>query len=117
MALNWKARGLQARFMLVSSIGVLALAAATLIVIGWFEYSGLETKLRTFAENELKSLNSLVDSAMEHRLNDGQNVAIKVFNGWFESRNKDYPASCGASGIPRPAPRTGSRTARSGRGA
>jgi methyl-accepting chemotaxis protein len=27
---------------------------------------------------------------MEQRLNDSENVAIKVFNGWFESRNRDY---------------------------
>jgi hypothetical protein len=27
---------------------------------------------------------------MERRLGDQQNVAIKVFNGWFESRNKEY---------------------------
>ena len=27
---------------------------------------------------------------MKMRLDDPQNVAIKVFNGWFESRNKEY---------------------------
>jgi methyl-accepting chemotaxis protein len=27
---------------------------------------------------------------MERRLSDPQNVAIQVFNGWFESRNRDY---------------------------
>jgi len=28
---------------------------------------------------------------MSARLEDQQDVAIKVFNGWFQSRNKDYP--------------------------
>ena len=28
---------------------------------------------------------------MGQRLSDQENVAIKVFNGWFESRNKEYP--------------------------
>lgn len=76
MAFKWQARGLQARFMLICCAGILALAACTLTVVGWFEYSGLETKLRTFAENKLRSLNSLVESAMEQRLSDSENVAI-----------------------------------------
>ena len=91
MSLRWKTLGLQARFMLISSAAILGLAVCTLVVIGWSEFSSLENKLRSFAENELRSLNSLVESAMEQRLADQENVAIKVFNGWFESRNKEYP--------------------------
>src|SRR5215207_8827662 len=83
--------GLQARFMMLASGGVLALAALTIVFVGWFEYSSLEEKFRAFSANELKSLNSLIDSAMERRLEDPSNVAIKVFDGWFASRNKDYP--------------------------
>jgi methyl-accepting chemotaxis protein len=86
----WNRLGLQARFMVIASVGVLGLALCTLAAIGWFEFSALETKLRSFSENELRSLNSLVESAMEQRMQDQQNVAIKVFNGWFESRNKEY---------------------------
>jgi methyl-accepting chemotaxis protein len=77
--------------MILASAGVLALAACTLVVIGWFQYSSLEERFRAFSENELKSLNALIDSAMERRLEDPGNVAIKVFEGWFEARNKDYP--------------------------
>src|SRR3974377_2061710 len=91
MSLNRRGRGLQARFIVVSGAAILMLAAIALIAIGWFEYAGLENRLRTFAENELRSLNALVESAMEHRVSDSENVAIKVFNGWFESRNRDYP--------------------------
>jgi methyl-accepting chemotaxis protein len=86
----WKNLKLQAKFALVVGAGVLALAAATVAVIGYLDYSGLEQRLRTFSERELNSLNSLVDSAMKMRLDDPQSVAIKVFNGWFESRNKEY---------------------------
>ena len=68
----------------------MALAVSTVAVIGYIEFSGLEQRLQTFSERELNSLNSLVDSAMKMRLDDPQNVAIKVFNGWFESRNKEY---------------------------
>ena len=76
--------------MVMASVGVLTLASCTLAVIDWYEYSSFEEKLRAFSENELRSLNSLVESAMEQRLSDQQNVAIKVFDGWFESRNKEY---------------------------
>ncbi len=86
----WSRLGLQARFMLIASMGVLGLACCTLAVVGWFEYRAVETKLRGFSENELRSLNALVESAMEQRVNDGGNVAIKVFDGWFKDRNRDY---------------------------
>lgn len=86
----WKNIGLQARFMVIASVGVLTLASCTLAVIDWYEFSSFEEKLRAFSDNELRSLNSLVESAMEQRLADQQNVAIKVFDGWFESRNKEY---------------------------
>ncbi len=51
----------------------------------------MESKLRSLSENELRSLNALVETAMQQRVDDPQNVAIRVFNGWFESRNKEYP--------------------------
>ena len=86
----WSRLGLQARFMLIASVGVLGLAVCTLAVVGWFEYLAVESKLRGFSQNELRSLNALVESAMEQRINDPENVAIKVFNGWFEGRNRDY---------------------------
>jgi methyl-accepting chemotaxis protein len=90
MALWWKSLGLQARFMMIASVGLFGLTSVALIGIGWSEFASLENKLRGFSENELRSLNSLVESAMEQRLQDSQDVAIKVFNGWFESRNKEY---------------------------
>src|ERR1039458_3334160 len=87
----WENIGLQARFMVIASVGLLTLAIGALAVVDWYEFSSFEEKLKAFSENELRSLNSLVESAMERRLGDQQNVAIKVFNGWFESRNKEYP--------------------------
>ena len=86
----WKSLRLQARFMALTGIGVLILAACALALVSWFEVSSLKQRFRSAAENELKSLAALVESAMEQRLNDQENVAIKVFNGWFESRNKEY---------------------------
>ena len=42
--------------MVLASVGVLTLAAATFALISWFEFANLEEKLRAFSENELKSL-------------------------------------------------------------
>ena len=90
MIAMWKNLKLQAKFALIIGAGILTLAASTVAVFSYLEYSNIEQKLRTFSERELNSLNSLVDSAMRMRLDDPQNVAIKVFDGWFESRNKEY---------------------------
>ncbi len=85
----WNSLKLQAKFMLVFGIGLMALALSGAAVVSYLEYSGLEQKLRLSSENEVNSLNSLVESAMRLRLEDPQNVAIKVFDGWFESRNRE----------------------------
>ncbi len=77
--------------MVLAGAGLLTLASATIALVSWFEFAALENKLRAFSENEIESLNSLVECAMVQRLDDPQNVAIGVFNGWFESRNKKYP--------------------------
>jgi methyl-accepting chemotaxis protein len=91
MTLGWKKLAIQTRFMVFAAAGLLTLAGAAIALISWFEFAALEDKVRAFSENELTSLNSLDEAAMEQRLEDPQNVAIKVFNGWFESRNKEYP--------------------------
>ena len=86
----WKSLRLQARFMALAGVGVLVFATLALGIVSWFEYTSLKQRFHSAADNELRSLAALVESAMEQRLNDPENVAIKVFNGWFESRNKDY---------------------------
>ena len=97
----WNRLGLQARFMVMASLGVMGLALCALALAGWFEITALEAKLRASSENELKSLNALVESAMEQRMDDPQNVAIKVFNGWFESRNADYAGKLWSAWSPK----------------
>ncbi len=87
----WKKLRLQARFMVLVGAGVLAIAMSILAGVSWFALSSIEQKLRLFSENELQSLNSLVESAMEHRLHDPEHIAITVFNHWFEHRNSVYP--------------------------
>jgi methyl-accepting chemotaxis protein len=101
MTFGWKNIGLQARFMVLAGAGLLTLASATIALVSWFEFAALEDKLRGFSENEIESLNSLVECAMVQRLDDPQNVAIGVFNGWFESRNKKYPGKLWSVWSPR----------------
>jgi methyl-accepting chemotaxis protein len=103
MARYWKTLSLQTRFMASVSFGALTLAVCAIAAVAWFEYSSLEHRLRHFAENELTSLKALVISAMERRLEDPDNVAIKVFNGWFDSRNQDYPGKLWSVWAPKTA--------------
>ncbi len=70
MTISWKNLGVQARFMAIAAVGVLAIAAATLAVISWSEYASMESKLRVLSENELRSLNALVETAMQQRVDD-----------------------------------------------
>jgi signal transduction histidine kinase/CheY-like chemotaxis protein len=86
----WENIGLQARLLVIASVGLLTLAIGALAVVDRYEFSSFEEKLKAFSENELRSLSSLVESVMEQRRGDRQNVAIKVFDGWFESRNREY---------------------------
>ena len=77
--------------MMISGLGVLVLAAGVVAMVGWFEYTKVEQKLRGFSQNELGSMHALVVSVMTRRLTDPDNVAIDVFNQWFERRNLDFP--------------------------
>jgi ABC-type protease/lipase transport system fused ATPase/permease subunit len=86
----WKNLTLQARFMLITSIGLLGVAVCIMTLVAWFETAKVEEKLRDASESELGSLNALVSSAMEQRMADSKDVAITVFNRWFEHRNADY---------------------------
>jgi methyl-accepting chemotaxis protein len=87
---SWCDLRLQVRFLLVIGSGILALALTTVVVSLYLERANVEMRLRTLSERELHSINSLVDSVMKMRVEDPDNVAIKVFYGWFDSRNKEY---------------------------
>ena len=100
----WKNLGVQARFVAIAAVGILALAAVTMALIAWFEFASLEDRWRGLSKNELGSLNALVETAMQQRVEDPQNVAIRVFNGWFDSRNKSMRENCEASGARRSQP-------------
>jgi methyl-accepting chemotaxis protein len=77
--------------MLVAALGAVGLVAIVVATVCLAEYRSMEARLHDLSRNELASLNALVETAMRQRLEDKDDVAIKVFNAWFESRNKDYP--------------------------
>ncbi|HIJ39129.1 MAG TPA: HAMP domain-containing protein, partial [Rhodospirillaceae bacterium] len=77
------------------------LALCALLAVDWYETDRVEEQLRSFSENELKSLDALIYSAMDKRKLDKANVAIDVFNRWFESRNADYPGKLWSAWGPR----------------
>ncbi len=101
MALSSKACGLQTRFIAVTSLCVVVLALCVVALVGWYETTRVESDLRAFSQNELKSLHALVLSAMEERRGDKQGVAISVYNRWFESRNSDYPGKLWSAWSPK----------------
>ncbi len=87
----WKNLGLQARFMVFTSIGLLGVAVSVMVTVGWFEVSKVQQRLRDASDSELRSLNALVSAAMEQYGGGTKDVAITVFNRWFDHRNVDYP--------------------------
>jgi two-component sensor histidine kinase len=87
----WNRIGLKAQFMMITALNVAVTAVGVVIIVGWFQSQQIEEKLHSFSVNELQSLHALVISAMNRRPGDTQNVAIGVFNDWFQGRNTDYP--------------------------
>ena len=87
----WQKISLKGQFMLATALGAMVTAFCVVIIVGWFQSRQIEEKLHDFSANELQSLRALVISTMNRRPGDTQNVAIGVFNDWFEGRNTDYP--------------------------
>src|ERR1022692_1904 len=87
----WQKISLKGQFMLATALGAMVTAFCVVIIVGWFQSRQIEEKLHDFSANELQSLQALVISTMNRRPGDTQNVAIGVFNDWFERRNTDYP--------------------------
>ncbi len=82
---------LQGRFLLISGAGVALLVLCAAAAFDEVATQQMTTKMQTISSNELQSLHSLVLSAMAQRRGDTNNVAVAVFNSWFEARNKEYP--------------------------
>ncbi|MDR3435242.1 methyl-accepting chemotaxis protein [Telmatospirillum sp.] len=67
------------------------MAIAATVIFAIVETNRLEEKFLHFSQNELNSLNSLVAAAHDKRREDRSNIAVAVFDNWFERRNSEYP--------------------------
>ncbi|EME70244.1 methyl-accepting chemotaxis protein [Paramagnetospirillum caucaseum] len=86
----WQNLRLRQRFMIVVGLGVIVMAAVIVVFIARFEEEALERKLHELSVNEMTSLHALIVNVMATRPEDGDNIGIKVFNKWFDSRNIHY---------------------------
>ncbi len=76
--------------MVVVGLGVIVLATVIVVFIARFEEQAMERKLHELSVNEMTSLHALIVNVMATRPEDGDNIGIKVFNKWFDSRNVHY---------------------------
>ncbi|CUW41584.1 Putative methyl-accepting chemotaxis protein [Magnetospirillum sp. XM-1] len=86
----WQNLRLRQRFMIVVGLGVIVMAAVIVIFIARFEERAMERKLHELSVNEMTSLHALILNVMATRPEDADNIGIKVFNKWFDSRNIHY---------------------------
>jgi len=77
--------------MVIVGFGVIALVFSVVVGIARFERSEMERQLNALSVNEMTSLHALIVNVMARRPEDADNVGIRVFNNWFDSRNGDYP--------------------------
>ncbi|KIL99321.1 Methyl-accepting chemotaxis protein [Paramagnetospirillum magnetotacticum MS-1] len=86
----WQNLSLRRRFMIVVGLGVIVMATLIVVFIARFEEQAMERKLHELSVNEMTSLHALIVNVMATRPEDGDNIGIKVFNKWFDSRNVHY---------------------------
>ena len=81
---------LQAKFALIVGAGILAFGLMTIAIMGYLDYATVEQRLQTRAQSELTSVDALVDAEMKLRFEDATGLGVKVFEGWFKSRNEQF---------------------------
>jgi len=86
----WRNLRLRQRVMIMIGVGVIVMASLIVIFIARFEERAMERKLHQLSVNEMTSLQALIVNVMATRPEDSDNIGIKVFNKWFDSRNVHY---------------------------
>jgi len=84
---------LQRKFMLMVIAAVLSLSVTAIVAYSITEERTIEAKALLFSQNEVESMRAFVEAAMAQRRTDHDNVAVTVFNKWFEQRNRTYPGT------------------------
>jgi methyl-accepting chemotaxis protein len=98
---SWSSLRLSSRFMIIVGLGVIALVASVVVGIARFERADMERQLNALSVNEMTSLHALIVNVMARRPEDAENVGIRVFNSWFDSRNTDYPGKVWSAWSPK----------------
>ena len=86
----WQNMKLRQRFVVAVGLGCIAMALLIVAFIARFETRAMERKLNQLSVNEMTSLHALIVNVMANRPDDADNIGIKVFNKWFDSRNVHY---------------------------
>ena len=86
----WRNMKLRQRFVLAVGLGSIVLATLIVVFIARFETQAMERKLHQLSVNEMTSLHALIVNVMANRPDDADNIGIKIFNKWFDSRNVHY---------------------------
>jgi methyl-accepting chemotaxis protein len=79
------------RFMVFVALGLMLITGLAVAAIAQFERAQTQRTLHQLSVNEMTSLHALIVNVMARRPEDGDNIGIRVFNNWFDSRNQDYP--------------------------
>ena len=86
----WGNLRLQQRFMIMVGLGSILMASLIVVFMARYEEQAMERKLHQLSVNEMTSLHALIVNVMASRPDDAENIGIKVFNKWFDSRNIHY---------------------------
>ncbi|MDR3519200.1 MAG: HAMP domain-containing methyl-accepting chemotaxis protein [Azospirillaceae bacterium] len=97
----WSRLRLRQRFMLLVGVGLILCVAAAMVLVSLLQQSEMDRNFDRLSRNELSSLQALIVSAMSKRPEDPDNIAISVFNGWFDRRNADYDGKVWSSWSPQ----------------
>lgn len=87
----WGGLRLGTRFMIVNGIGISGLVCLWILAIAGLRVLDAQRELHRLSVSELTSLEALIVDVMSKRPEDGDNIGIRVFNDWFESRNRHFP--------------------------
>ena len=87
----WRSLRLRQRFIILIAAGAVGSMLMITAAVGVYQRHALEQKMLQLSVNELTSLRALVVNVMASRPDDPENIGIKIFNSWFDSRNTDFP--------------------------
>lgn len=90
-------RSLQKRFLILVGTALAVLVGLATAAVAWLQWTQMVHNVEEFSDNELHSLHALIVEAMAIRVEDFDDIGVRVFNNWFDRRNIDYPGEVWSS--------------------